>query len=257
MLVFLIPLKSPKVAKSWELTSKLFERCVKSVCNQTSSDYQVIVICHEKPKIEFNHPHLEYIEVEFKPPDLTIESKRLDREHKILRGLLHNRNSKRSCHIMAVDADDCVSKHLAQFVSRNSQANGWFLKKGYFYQENSKFIRIMRKGFDRYCGTSHIIREDLYDLPETLNEEELTKHIFNYYRHRQIQGTLAIKGIKLEPLPFAGAVYIQNGENIYLGVETKKNTIKLKSRLLRMKALLDNRLITKKIRHEFSLYNIN
>ena len=70
MLVFVIPVKSPLVSKSWNRFSKLFERCIQSVCNQTSPDFRVIVVCNEKPNTQFNHPHIQYIEVDFPPPNL-------------------------------------------------------------------------------------------------------------------------------------------------------------------------------------------
>jgi hypothetical protein len=38
MLVFIIPIKSPKVAKSRIQLSKMFERFLRSVCGPTSSE---------------------------------------------------------------------------------------------------------------------------------------------------------------------------------------------------------------------------
>ena len=77
MLVFIIPLKSRQVAKSWNLVSQQLERTVKSACNQTDSDFKVIVVCNEKPDISFHHPHLEYLEVDFPPlgADITRKDK--------------------------------------------------------------------------------------------------------------------------------------------------------------------------------------
>ena len=56
MLVFLIPIKSYKIANSWIELSKMIERCLGSVCNQTSLEFKVIVVCHERPDINFYHP---------------------------------------------------------------------------------------------------------------------------------------------------------------------------------------------------------
>jgi len=46
---------------------------------------------------------------------------------------------------MPVDADDCLSKHLAEFVNRNSHCNGWFINKGYEYQEGSRLIYLRQE----------------------------------------------------------------------------------------------------------------
>jgi hypothetical protein len=265
MLVFIIPIKSKKLSQSWGTVSSLFERCVKSICNQTANNFQVIVVCNEKPETEFTHPQITYIERDFPMINTEWRTKELDRTRKIITGLIHAQTLKPS-HIMFVDADDCVSNRLAEFVAQNHQSNGWYFPKGYMYQDGSKSIRIMRKGFHNYCGTSNIIRNDLFGLPanfdeneclnEKVDENEYIKHIFDCYRHRDIVGTLAQKGANIEPLTFPGGVYIRNNENIYFGVDDQGRKISLKSRLLRMKAVLDSRWLTKSLRNEFGLYNV-
>jgi hypothetical protein len=266
MLVFIIPIKSKKLSQSWKTVSSLFERCVKSICNQTTNNFQVIVVCNEKPEIEFTHPQITYIERDFPMIDTEWRTKELDRTRKIITGLIHAQTFKQPSHIMFVDADDCVSNRLADFVAGNPQSNGWYFKKGYMYQDGSKNIRIMRKGFHEYCGTSNIIRYDLFDLPTNFDENECLKeradenkyikNIFDSYRHRDIAGTLAGKGANIAPLPFPGGVYIRNNENIYFGVDDQGRKLSLKSRLLRMKAVLDSRWMTKSLRNEFGLYDI-
>jgi hypothetical protein len=258
MLVFIIPLKSKQICQSWERVSQLFARTAKSTCNQTTDNFRVIVVCNEKPNIEFNHKNLIYIQRDFTLPSLDWRSKNIDRTRKLITGLTYARELNPS-HIMSVDADDCVSKHLAEFVNSHSQSNGWLINKGYSYTEGDKIIRLMRKGFERYCGTSNIVRYDLYNVPEIIDEITEAKYlesIFNYYRHREITDTLAKQGTPLEPLPFPGAIYTKNGQNNYLGVEDQNKKINLKSRLFRIKALFDYRLVTKSIRDEFQLYDV-
>ncbi|UKO97710.1 glycosyltransferase family 2 protein [Nostoc sp. UHCC 0870] len=258
MLVFIIPLKSKHICQSWERVCQLFERTLRSTCNQTTDEFRVIVVCNEKPNIEFTHKNIIYVERDFALPSLDWRSKNIDRTRKLITGLIYARNLNPS-HIMCVDADDCISKHLADFVNRYPQANGWLIKKGYSYTEGDNIIRLMRKGFEQYCGTSNIVRYDLYDVPEIIDEiteAKYVEYIFNYYRHREIIQTLAKKGTPLEPLPFMGAVYTKNGQNNYLGIEDNKKKINLKSRFFRIKALFDYRWITKLIRDEFQLYDV-
>ncbi len=128
MLVFVVPIKTPQASKSWERVSQLFERCAISLCNQTSQNYTVIVVCNEQPRIEFHHPNITYIEVDFgvaNEPD-PISIGHTDKGRKILRRLIHAQEFSPS-HTMAVDADDCVSKHLAEFVDKNQNSYGWFI----------------------------------------------------------------------------------------------------------------------------------
>ena len=256
MLVFVIPLKSSKVSKSWELVSKLFERTLKSVCNQTSPDFRVIVVCHEKPQIEFNHPNITYIEVDFPIPGQDLKSKTLDKGGKILWGLFHARQFNPS-HTMIVDADDCVSKRLAEFVNQNPQSNGWFVNKGYVYQAGSKFIYLRRKAFNKLCGTSNIIKYELHNLPDDISQDYPEINLY-YERHQDVENKMAQSGKPIKALPFIGAVYtVGNQENIYLrdsSLFLEKNQDK--GILWKLKYFLNFQLLTTSIREEFGLYDI-
>ncbi len=75
MLTFIIPVKSEKVSGSWDQFSRLFERTLKSVSGQTSDAFRIVVVCHEKPDIAFDHPSIEYIHVDFAPPVLRPEER--------------------------------------------------------------------------------------------------------------------------------------------------------------------------------------
>lgn len=255
MLVFVIPVKSLQVSKSWNRLSKLFERCIKSVCNQTSPDFRVIVVCHEKPNTQFHHPHIQYIEVDFPPPNLDSASfgqargsGDVDKAQKILTGLAYADKFQPS-HIMVVDADDCVSKHLAEFINQNSQADGWYLQKGYIYEEGKNFIYLNLKNFNQSCGSSIIIKYSLYNL---LFSER------SYYDHNT---HVLQNGIQLKPLPFPGAIYsIKNEENQFMKREQTKQLKKKEGSLLFFirKAIKYRPIIlTKAIRNDFALYSID
>ncbi|MEQ9373409.1 glycosyltransferase family 2 protein [Coleofasciculus sp. F4-SAH-05] len=213
MIVFVVPLKSAKVSKSWDYVSSLFERCLKSLCNQTLSSFKVIVVCHEKPNIKFNHPYVTYVEVKFTSPKPTdYDEKRLDKIKKAVKGLTLADELQPS-HTMVVDADDCVSKRLAEFVHHNSQCNGWFIDKGYRYDDGSEHILTVNKNFYKLCATSIIVRRNLLEPSQTSNFESLLKHQID---HSKATENLASRGKPLERLPFTGAVYINvsNGDNL-------------------------------------------
>lgn len=253
MLVFVIPLQSQATAKSWQRVSQLFERCIQSVVQQTSSRFHAIVVCHEKPDITFTHPHLSYVEVEFPVPDMTLSSaqdvlnqKRTDKGRKQLRGLV-TAQAFQPTHTMLLDADDLVSKHLAEFVDQHPQANGWFAKDGYRHAENSRLIYRKSNNFYKMCGSCNIIRYDLNNIPEAPEYNRGYGYYKLYIDHAKVIQLLAAAGTPLEPLPFIGAVYItQTGENIYFD----------SSRIYQgMGRYLNYRLITRSIREEFGLYD--
>lgn len=106
MLVFTIPLKSAQVSKYWKHVSNLFERCIRSVCNQTLTNFRVLVVCYEEPQTEFTNPCITYVDVEFPVLGLNLRSKRVDKHCMTLVGLKYAQRFEQS-HTMHVDADDC------------------------------------------------------------------------------------------------------------------------------------------------------
>jgi hypothetical protein len=255
MIVFVVPLMSPKVANSWQRVSQLFERSIQSICNQTSSNFKVVVVCNQKPKTNFHHAHLIYLEVDFLPSGTDVIAKTMDRGRRVLYGLQWSQQLEPS-HVMFVDADDCISNRIAAFVEAHRHCEGWVMKQGYMYKEGSHWIYNVpskRKPFNLMCGTSNIIRTDLYELaPDRLMDDDF---VLNYYgRHMYIAEHLKQKGAMLEAFPFNGAVYVvENGENYFC---TRFDRYLPKKTISRFKALHNYRLITPTIRNEFNLYQI-
>lgn len=251
MLVFVIPLQSMAIAKSWERVSQLFEQCVQSVCQQTSSHFHVIAVCHEKPHTPFKHPNLSYVEVDFPVPDISsgtaaeiVNRKRTDKGRKQLRGLVAAQELNPT-HTMLLDGDDRISRRLAEFVHQHPQANGWFFNKGYRYASASSWIYKKTSGFHTMCGSCNIVRNDLNKIP---NNPEYNRG-YGYYKfyidHAKVVKVLAEEGTPLEALPFLGAVYmVQTGENIYF------DSSRLHQGIGRY---LNYRLVTRSLKEEFSL----
>lgn len=286
MLTFLIPLKSKKTAKSWIETSQLVEKTLQSICSQTSDRYQVILVGNDPPDLHTHFPKLTFLRVDFPSPQQVFQGDQnslqtfrsaadYDRDAKVTYGLLYIYRHQKTSYVMVVDADDWISCHLAEFVEQNAQVSapgmGWFLTSGYRHQVNSSWVRLMRKGFDRYCGTSMIVRLEGYDFlsqsldiklinrvlqEATLNSilKKLTDLYIKKYRHRDIRETFEKRGHPLSPLPFPGAVYVQHGDNILLGQppsSSKKLTWKIY--FWRFKALMDHRYFAKNLRREFGI----
>lgn len=262
MLVFVVPLKSMQASTSWEQVSNLFERCIKSICNQTSANFRVIVVCHEKPNIDFSHPSIRYLEANFPPPqNLDLLSKRADSERKIVTGLKAAQEFE-PCHVMKVDADDCVSKYLAEFVAQQPQANGWVINRGYEYKDGSRFIYLRKNNFHIHCGTANIIKYELLEFPEQ-HETMDFKSISSYsIPHSRMIDIMAKKGTPIKPLPFAGAVYIiKHGENTEPRVRKYSNFFRdYKEAILISKEIyrgISSKILTPSIRTEFGLYTLN
>ncbi|NEP09889.1 MAG: glycosyltransferase family 2 protein [Symploca sp. SIO2C1] len=251
MLVFVVPLQSMAVSKSWEQVSQLFERCMLSVCQQNSRHFHVIVVCHEKPNTTFKNSKLSYIQVDFPVPDLTsgipgdiLNQKRVDRGRKQLKGLVAAQEFHPT-HTMLLDADDLVSKRLAELVHQNPQGNGWFFKKGYRYTSGSNWIYKKSNDFYTMCGSCNIIRYDLNKIPDNPEYNRGYGYYKFYLDHAKVVKVLAEAGTPLEALPFFGAVYVtQTGENTYFD----------SSRLYQgIGRYINYRLVTRSLKEEFML----
>ena len=217
MLVFIIPLKSAQLSNSWDYVSRLFERTLSSVCAQTSSDFAVVVVCHELPEIQFSHSSVKYIQGDFpcpSPDSAGFMEKESDKNMKLSLGIEVSKEFSPS-HIMFVDADDCVSNKLAAFVKTSLRVSNWLVDKGYEYDSNSKSYYEWKNNFHQKCGTCHILSaETAYDYNLKVLEDEVDHRSF---AHQHLQRKLSKLGHHMSPLPFPGAVYItRHGENSWI-----------------------------------------
>jgi len=217
MIVFIVPVKSATVSSNWDVFSKLFERTIRSICQQTDSAYKAVAVCHEKPRTDFLHENFEYLEVDFDPPKILDNNKKnhnalreVDKSKKILAAVRYVERYQPS-HLMVVDSDDCISKNIAYFVNKaNINSIGWYLSKGYIYKEGNFFSFLNKINFNTLCGSCIIIKSN--HISALFKEEP-----FLYYSHERTEIDL---NKKLIQLPFPGAVYsIGNGENHLMSIE--------------------------------------
>ncbi len=256
-MVFIIPVKSKTVTSDWDVFSRLTNRCINSICNQSNTDFKILIPCHEIPDTEFsNDPRVEFLRMEFSPPALNnnedLWKLRADKGRKIKFAADHAIKMGAS-YVMTVDSDDCISNKICKFVNKNGSdsISGWHVKKGYLYPEGKRYLYLNIKNFHTICGTCVIIKPELIDLMYGKNF---------WFDHER---TNFENGLSLLPLPFPGAIYsMLNGINIRLDVkEMKKRTkfnpysseaIKTLFRRLAKYRLLPLAFVKK----EFSIYDV-
>ncbi len=147
-------------------------------------------------------------------------------------------------HVMPLDADDCVSNRLAAHVASHPSANGWFFAKGYFWREGLNEVHVERRRFHQWCGSSHIVKLSLLDLPEG---DAPGWHL----PHKLVERELRRRGTRLAPLPFPGAVLlVSHGENLFdhARILWPANPVKYW-----LRHLLYHRPLTPELRAEFGL----
>lgn len=228
MIIFLITVRHPENSVDYLKIELLLEQTIRSACNQTSSDFKVVVVCNKVPKIDVNLDLVDFVKVDFQPPSKLLGSKmdidevRVDQGSKKVVGLLHAQKYAPD-YVMFLDADDFVSNQIAQYVNSRKKENGWFIQKGYIYGSQDGLIRKTNE-FHMKCGSSHIINYNLFEIPDCLSPNSSLKSIKNhmddfYLRkvlgsHRWIRDYFDKKGLHLKSIPFPGAIWVlDTGEN--------------------------------------------
>lgn len=175
-----------------QLRTKLTQTLA-SISNQKEKGWQGIVVANEGADLPPLPLGFSAVRVDFPA----------DKGRRVLKSMLAARDSK--C-FMIVDDDDFVSARITGLVCEEDGANGWFINRGYVWSDGGSLL-LGHNEFNKFCGTSLIVRSDLYELPNSLEEASLEwikkflgSHIF-------IRDHLHKTGTPLAELPFRGAIY--------------------------------------------------
>ena len=261
----MVPIKSKQATSDWDTFCRLYERTLKSICNQSDDDFNVLVVCHEIPEIAFESNKLRYLKVDFDPPSIhdnnekeNLHQKRIDKAKKLKEGAQFCIEHYSSEYVMTVDSDDFISNRIAAFINEfikknNSKLPGWYIKKGYLYFENRNLL-VKTFKFSYLCGSSIIVKPELIKYFIDFDTEIIFDH----------QKMILDNCIYLPEFPLVGGIYsMLNGDNIRMDIAQVKRTNNhkdwaSKAGLYRLYKKIQNyrpAFITKKLRKEYNFYN--
>lgn len=225
---FIICLHHPDSCSSYESTSVLLKNTLRSVCNQDTADFRVTVVCNALPEPRLDDRTIDYVLVDFPPPETVepekggIEFIRIDKGTKYFAGLLHCRQYNPS-HVMLMDADDFVSRRLARHVLEHPVRTSWYINLGFVYHHGEDRVYPIT-GFNRSCGTSNILQFGEIPpvrLPENPTREQILHAVdprfikFILGSHKFLADSLRKQNRPIAPIPFPGAVYyLAHGTNV-------------------------------------------
>ncbi|NDF13346.1 MAG: galactosyl transferase [Proteobacteria bacterium] len=261
-LTFLIPIRHPDNMRDKAAVARRLADTVRSIAQQENGDWRAVVVANPGTEIPPLPPRFETVWVDFPPNTLHqregvdqetfYEAFRIDKGSRVLAGMLHARPTG---HVMIVDDDDFVSNKLAGFVAEHPKDNGWYIARGYVWTEGSPLL-YAHGAFSNLCGSSHIIRADLYQIPENFMaaSHDYIKRMLG--SHVMIEKHLEESGTALTALPFYGAIYRVNSSTshslaggvsrlFFFNRETLRHPLRFLRRLFRL------RLRTAAIRKEF------
>jgi hypothetical protein len=212
-LTFLIPVRHPDNSSDWSRLKANLAQTVGSIAAQTHDDWRGIIIANEGADLPPLPQRFTVEWVQFPPnsrheksggsTEDFLDAFRIDKGRRVLKGMLCARDSR---FFMIVDDDDFVSARITQFVAKHPSANGWTVDHGYVWDDGGKILYRHHR-LNHVCGSSLIIRSDLYGLPESF-ESATTEFIKTMLgSHRSIAAILAERGTPLASLPFPGTIY--------------------------------------------------
>lgn len=264
VLTFVVPVRHPANAKDWAgLKSRLAET-LHSIASQTCNDWDGVVVANRGSDLPPMPANFRVEDVDFPPNPLhemteekreeVYEAFRLDKGRRVLAGMLSKPSAR---YFMIVDDDDFVSNRLVEFVRDNAGSAGWELVEGYAWSEGGRFV-YEHDYFSESCGTSHIVRADLFGLPESMSaarEDYIKRRLGS---HRSIDDDLRSAGSPLAKLPFRGAIYRvghagahSQSTGLLRKYLLKKDVMRHPRRFARM--IRRFKLIDEKVRREFSV----
>lgn len=212
-LTFVVPVRHQDNARDWgQLKAKLAETLA-SIANQTHPDWRCVVVANEGADLPALPDKVSALRVTFPPnpmhemgtatQDAVLDMFRADKGRRVLSGMLAARDSR---FFMIVDDDDMVSARLTQFIADHPDASGWYVADGFLWEDGGSYLFPV-PNLNGMCGTSLIVRADLYDLPDRFEEADIEWIKDALGSHQRIGPMLAARGAPLARLPFPGAVY--------------------------------------------------
>jgi len=261
-LTFIIPVRHQDNAKDWSRLKANLSQTLASISNQSTGAWRGLVVANEGADLPPLPKQVEAVRVTF-PPNLLhdkgtatqeefYEAFRIDKGRRVLAAMVA---AEKTSHFMIVDDDDLVSCRLAEFVGRNPSGHGLVVKQGYIWTDQGSYLYAY-PDLNGLCGSTLIIRSDLYELPATASgwpDERIKKMLGS---HRQVGQHLAQAGTPLVPLPFPGAVYRIGHAGNHSGKGGIADEFFWNRRYIRRPWLLGSNLlklrpITGKVRQEF------
>ncbi len=266
MIGFIVPFKPASETKNWTKDNGLLQQTIFCLLQQTNPNFRVIVVYTDLPTFEVADQRVRMIQFPF--PKLSLEEvphykdliKRFSSEKLVVRRWDKGRKlayaakiaKEEGCDfIMAVDSDDLISNKLVDFVETQKakdDSKGWYIDKGYFYEEGSDYLIRQPAMMNAINGSTHILHSSLVSIPSFKEENWESYNLFT--DHGWIRGRMKMEhNEELKPVPFYAVIYVTHGDNISAIKEHLKGNIVKRF----LKNLLRKRHLDALTRKEFSI----
>lgn len=247
----------------------MLKQTIESVLRQTYSAFKVFVIYTDVPDFIIANEQVEYIPFQYgyqtydeiENKDLLYQKfkrsskmvvRRWDKGRKLTYG---SKLAKQQGYdyIMALDADDLLSNQILTYLATDAeqhQRKGWFMEKCYLYKEVTNYLLKVPKDVRFLNGSTHVLHRDLVEIPDFNSPHWDDYNLFT--DHGWVRERIKkYYNVELTPLPVPMLVYVVHQSNMS-NVDQKEFGLNFKSIIKRILRFVP---LTKKLSHEFNIYN--
>lgn len=213
MFNFIIAIRHPSTVADKQKQLKHLTITLESINSQTNQDFKVFIVGNCGQQLPLLPPRFHFIEVNFPPPQEKKFYSHVDEYYNMIRWDKGRRISQAISiipsneYVMVVDDDDLVSNKIVEFVLSHNQQCGWYVKKGYSLDDETKRIRLLDH-FQNICGTSIIVPCNYYAYKNTASESDIPE----VGSHKLITQRYKLNK-EILPLPFRAAIYRMGHSN--------------------------------------------
>jgi hypothetical protein len=215
-MIFCIPVLPKAKASNWDDVVALFNGTLRSLQNQTSKDFSVVVGCHDRPELHgaYDFP-VTFLQARWPvlPPEAgPYKDKGWKRE--LLAAEVKRRGGG---YFMMLDADDLLHRDFVAHVLREKAPHGYIVEEGYGLDHRNRSVAEIPgawpKPFHFYCGSCAVLALGPEELPEGVRRtpDGIFSRLKSHVHWKQV---MLDAGRPLAPFPFRAAAYVLNhGEN--------------------------------------------
>ena len=204
-----IPLKARSVSRCWAEVMERLQATVASLCHQSSTDWDAVIVCHDRPEIDLaTHPNLAFHTIETPPPSGDAEgrisdvSKLRDFAAKKAVGMRLLAARGTITHWFHLDADDLLHEDFVATLSRMVPFDIAVVRKGYaYYPQRCRYRDLDR--IDHFCGST-VITSDRWWLDAESGEGRR----YGGIHHQRVDACAETRGVPVREYPGRGVAYV-------------------------------------------------
>jgi len=265
----IIPFRPKAESVNWEIESALLQKTICSVLQQTYIGVEIFVVFNEQPLKQIIDNRVHYIKFPFGNEtydNISIRNELFEKfksEQMVVRRWDKARKLTYGCklakeqgfhYVMALDADDLLSKHLFSKLAAASdkgQCPGWYMEKGYVYKPPTRYLIRVPKQMRFLNGSTHILRSDIIKVPDFNSTDWQDFNLFT--DHGWVKDRLKkYINVELKPVDHAMLVYVVHQSNISK-IDSKEYGSGIKKIIKRIIRFVP---LTKRLREEFSIVSL-